>query len=197
MPYRPEDRLPFSEPDDQKLAELLRREAIALSPFEARRLVSLLGREPTLAEATLFAIMWSEHCSYKSSRPLLKKYLPTEGPTVIQGPAEDAGILDFGVWEGVRYGLVIAHESHNHPSQVMPYEGAATGIGGIVRDVYCMGGDVLAVLDPLRFGNPTRGERQPHPRDHLRRGGGHRRLWQPPGRAQPGRRCGLRRLLRR
>jgi len=155
MPYHPEDRLPFSEPDDQKLAELLRREAIALSPFEARRLVTLLGREPTLAEATLFAIMWSEHCSYKSSRALLKKYLPTEGPTVIQGPAEDAGILDFGVWEGIRYGLVIAHESHNHPSQVMPYEGAATGIGGIVRDVYCMGGDVLAVLDPLRFGNPN------------------------------------------
>lgn len=154
MPYRPQDQLPFDDPSDETLTKLLRENAIALSPFEARRLHDLLGRRPTLAEATLFAIMWSEHCSYKSSRPLLKKYLPSEGPTVIQGPAEDAGILDFGEHEGVRYGVVIAHESHNHPSQVMPYEGAATGIGGVVRDVYCMGGDVLAVLDPLRFGDP-------------------------------------------
>ena len=78
--------------------------------------------------------------------------LPTDGPTVMQGPAEDAGILHLGEWNGERYGVVIAHESHNHPSQVVPFEGAATGVGGIVRDVLCMGAEVIALADPLRFG---------------------------------------------
>ncbi|MFH1845338.1 MAG: phosphoribosylformylglycinamidine synthase subunit PurL, partial [bacterium] len=109
-------------------------------------------------ELTLFDTMWSEHCSYKSSRPVLKEFLPTEASNVVVGPVEDAGIVDFGEVNGVRYGIVIAHESHNHPSQVMPVEGAATGIGGIVRDVYCMGGEVIACLDPLRFGWPLPGE---------------------------------------
>ena len=106
---------------------------------------------PTDTELFAFDAQWSEHCSYKSSRNHLRK-LPTDGPTVMQGPAEDAGILHLGEWNGERYGVVIAHESHNHPSQVVPFEGAATGIGGIVRDVLCMGAEVIALADPLRFG---------------------------------------------
>ena len=106
---------------------------------------------PTDTELYAFDAQWSEHCSYKSSRRHLRK-LPTDGPTVMQGPAEDAGILHLGEWNGERYGVVIAHESHNHPSQVVPFEGAATGIGGIVRDVLCMGAEVIALADPLRFG---------------------------------------------
>ena len=152
---RPDEPLDLSGLPDPRVREILASLGIHLSPAELRSLVQLLGREPTLAEAHLFNIMWSEHCSYKSSRALLAEHLPTDGPNVIQGPAEDAGIVEFAVHEGVRYGIVIAHESHNHPSQVVPNEGAATGIGGIVRDVYCMGGEVFAVLDPLRFGDPA------------------------------------------
>ncbi|GAC1596531.1 MAG: phosphoribosylformylglycinamidine synthase subunit PurL [Candidatus Velthaea sp.] len=125
--------------------------SLALSPAELHRIVETLGRRPSDTELYAFDAQWSEHCSYKSSRRHLRK-LPTDGPTVMQGPAEDAGILHLGEWNGSKYGVVIAHESHNHPSQVVPYEGAATGIGGIVRDVLCMGADVIAVADPLRFG---------------------------------------------
>ena len=110
---------------------------------------------PTLAELFVLDIGWSEHCSYKRSRQLLKDYLPTSSRHVIQGPEEDAGIVFFTEREGHRYGIVFAHESHNHPSQVLPYEGAATGIGGIVRDVDCMGASVIGVADPLRFGDPN------------------------------------------
>lgn len=124
---------------------------IALSAAELRSIVETLGRRPTDTELYAFDAQWSEHCSYKSSRRHLRK-LPTDGPTVMQGPAEDAGILHVGEWNGSKYGVVIAHESHNHPSQVVPYEGAATGIGGIVRDVLCMGAQVIAIADPLRFG---------------------------------------------
>ena len=106
-----------------------------------------------LLEAHLFNTMWSEHCSYKSTKPLLKKHLPTSSPFVILGPVEDAGVVDVGEHDGRRWAGVIGHESHNHPSQVVPYEGAATGIGGIVRDVYCMGADVFGVMDSLRFGD--------------------------------------------
>ena len=140
--------------DDAELRAALAPHALTLSPDEARRVQELLGRPPTLTELTLFDTMWSEHCSYKSSRPTLKEFLPTDASNVIVGPVEDAGIVDFGTVDGVRYGVIIAHESHNHPSQVMPVEGAATGIGGIVRDVYCMGGEVIGTLDPLRFGWP-------------------------------------------
>ena len=140
--------------DDAALVRALRAHALTLDAAEARRVRELLGRDPTLTELTLFDTMWSEHCSYKSSRPTLKEFLPTTGSNVIVGPVEDAGIVDFGTVDGVRWGVIIAHESHNHPSQVMPVEGAATGIGGIVRDVYCMGGEVIGVLDPLRFGWP-------------------------------------------
>ena len=117
-------------------------------------MLALLKRDPTRVEATIFDAMWSEHCSYKSSRWVLRAHLPTESPDVLLGPGEDAGIVRLGRHEGVEYALVIAHESHNHPSQVVPVEGAATGIGGIVRDVACMGAEVIGVLDALRFGDP-------------------------------------------
>lgn len=137
--------------DDAALVAALQRSGLALRLDEVRRIAERLGRDPTLVEAHAFDAQWSEHCSYKSSRHYLRR-LPTEGPTVMQGPQEDAGIVHLGTWEGKRYGIVIAHESHNHPSQVVPFEGAATGIGGIVRDVLCMGARVIAVADPLRFG---------------------------------------------
>jgi phosphoribosylformylglycinamidine synthase len=122
-----------------------------LRPDELRRIAEGLGREPTTVELYAFDAQWSEHCSYKSSRHLLKQ-LPTTGPDVVLGPGEDAGILHLGEHNGERYGVVIAHESHNHPSQVVPFEGAATGVGGIVRDVLCMGAEVIALADCLRFG---------------------------------------------
>ncbi len=125
---------------------------MALRPDELRRIAEGLGREPTTVELHAFDAQWSEHCSYKSSRHLLKQ-LPTTGASVVLGPGEDAGILHLGEYKGERYGVVIAHESHNHPSQVVPFEGAATGVGGIVRDVLCMGAEVIALADCLRFGN--------------------------------------------
>ena len=142
-------------PDDQALAAALAEHGVSLTAYEARRVAQLLGRNPTFPELHIFNAEWSEHCSYKSSRTTLKEFLPTSGPTVIQGPQEDAGILLLCETEdGDRWGIVIAHESHNHPSQVLPTEGAATGIGGIVRDVDCMGAHVIAAADPLRFGDP-------------------------------------------
>lgn len=133
--------------------------AVALRSDELARIRERLGREPSLVELHAFDAQWSEHCSYKSSRHLLKK-LPTTGTAVVLGPAEDSGIVHLGEWNGERYGIVIAHESHNHPSQVVPFEGAATGIGGIVRDVLCMGAHVIAVADPLRFGTIDRHSHQ-------------------------------------
>ena len=128
-----------------------RRLGVALSDEEIGRIAAHLERVPTATELFAFDAQWSEHCSYKSSREHLKK-LPTEGPTVLLGVGEDAGIVRLGEWQDETYGVVIAHESHNHPSQVVPFEGAATGIGGIVRDVLCMGAEVIGVADPLRFG---------------------------------------------
>ncbi len=144
--------VPVSKYTDEELLEFMKKNGISLKIDEARSIVEKLGRDPTLVELHIFNIEWSEHCSYKSSRNVLK-LLPTDGPTVIQGPKEDAGIIKFTDHEGESYGIVIAHESHNHPSQVVPYEGAATGIGGIVRDVLCMGAKVIATADPLRFGS--------------------------------------------
>jgi len=113
----------------------------------------MLGRAPSLAELVLFSIEGSEHCSYKSSRNHLKQFI-TDGPDVILGAKEDAGIVTIvSDKEGHRYCVVISHESHNHPSQIVPYEGAATGIGGNVRDVACMGAEVVALADGLRFGD--------------------------------------------
>lgn len=124
---------------------------VNLRDDELSRIAQRLNREPTLVELHAFDAAWSEHCSYKSSRRFLRG-LPTTGSRVVLGPGEDAGILHLGTHEGERYGIVVAHESHNHPSQVVPFEGAATGIGGIVRDVLCMGAEVIAVADALRFG---------------------------------------------
>lgn len=137
---------------------LARRWYLRIAPEELARVWSLLGRPPTKVEAFIFDVAWSEHCSYKSSKRILKRYLPTEAPNVVIGPGQDAGVVHLFTEKGTKYCVVIAHESHNHPSQVLPVEGAATGIGGIVRDVYCMGAEVVAVLDPLRFGS-LEGER--------------------------------------
>jgi phosphoribosylformylglycinamidine synthase II len=140
-----------------EISDRLKRAGVHLSPDEAHRIKQLIGRDPSLTELFIFDIMWSEHCSYKSSRHVLKKYLPTEGSRVILGPGEDSGVVRLGKADGTSYVLVVAHESHNHPSQILPVEGAATGIGGIVRDVYCMGADVVGVMDALRFGDPSGG----------------------------------------
>ena len=114
---------------------------------EYERIVELIGREPTLTELGIFSLMWSEHCSYKSSKVHLKK-LPTTGKHVIQGPGENAGILDIGAGLAVVFKI----ESHNHPSYIEPFQGAATGIGGILRDIFTMGARPVALLDSLRFG---------------------------------------------
>jgi phosphoribosylformylglycinamidine synthase II len=140
---------------DLETARKLKELGLNLTRTEASELRASLGRNPTVTELFLFDVMWSEHCSYKSSRTILKKHLPTRSERVILGPGEDAGVVRLGESAGVSYVLVVAHESHNHPSQILPVEGAATGIGGIVRDVYCMGADVVGVLDALRFGNPA------------------------------------------
>ncbi|HLC61776.1 MAG TPA: phosphoribosylformylglycinamidine synthase subunit PurL [Candidatus Nanoarchaeia archaeon] len=140
---------------DTALQDFLKKNAISLSTFEARRVAELIGRNPTITELYIFNTQWSEHSSYKSSRSVLKALLPTQAPNVILGPVEDSGIVELGYLNGERYGIVVSHESHNHPSQVVPYEGAATGVGGIIRDVLCMGAKVIATADPLRFGNPN------------------------------------------
>jgi phosphoribosylformylglycinamidine synthase II len=136
----------------EQAAALVRRWGLRISAEELARVWELLGRPPTKVEGYLFDVAWSEHCSYKSSRRILRRYLPTRAPNVVLGPGQDAGIVRVFEEDGVSYCVALAHESHNHPSQVLPLEGAATGIGGIVRDVYCMGAEVVAVLDPLRFG---------------------------------------------
>ncbi|MEK7408325.1 MAG: phosphoribosylformylglycinamidine synthase subunit PurL [Acidobacteriota bacterium] len=118
-----------------------------LSEAEYARIVELLGREPTYTELGIFSVMWSEHCSYKSSRLHLKK-LPTRSKLVVQGPGENAGIIDIG--DG--YAIAFKIESHNHPSFIEPFQGAATGVGGILRDIFTMGARPIAVLDSLRFG---------------------------------------------
>ena len=116
---------------------------------EEYRMISedILGRMPNYTETGLFSVMWSEHCSYKNSKPVLRKF-PTSGPQVLQGPGEGAGIVDIGDGQAV----VFKAESHNHPSAVEPYEGAATGVGGIIRDIFSMGARPIAILDSLRFG---------------------------------------------
>jgi phosphoribosylformylglycinamidine synthase len=118
-----------------------------LTGDEYKKIVTILGREPNLTELGMFSVMWSEHCSYKSSRVHLKK-LPTTGPRVVQGPGENAGAVDIG--DG--FCVVFKMESHNHPSFIEPYQGAATGVGGILRDIFTMGARPIALLDSLRFG---------------------------------------------
>lgn len=120
-----------------------------LKPDEYQRAVELIGREPTLTELGIFSAMWNEHCSYKSSKKWLRT-LPTSGPRVVQGPGENAGVVDIGDGEVV----VFKMESHNHPSFIEPHQGAATGVGGILRDVFTMGARPIAALNALRFGDP-------------------------------------------
>ncbi len=124
-----------------------------LGAKEFARAVAILGRAPNLTELGIFSVMWSEHCSYKSSKIWLKT-LPTTGPRVICGPGENAGVVDIGDGDAVVFKI----ESHNHPSFIEPYQGAATGVGGILRDVFTMGARPIAILNSLRFGSPE------HPR---------------------------------
>ncbi|KHL25937.1 phosphoribosylformylglycinamidine synthase [Croceibacterium mercuriale] len=140
-------------------------EAHGLSPEEYQRVLHALGREPNLVELGIFSVMWSEHCSYKSSRLHLKT-LPTEAPWVICGPGENAGVIDIGDGpDGTKLAAIFKMESHNHPSYIEPYQGAATGVGGILRDVFTMGARPVANMNALRFGRPD------HPKmKHLVRG---------------------------
>ncbi|MBS3966639.1 MAG: phosphoribosylformylglycinamidine synthase subunit PurL [Truepera sp.] len=121
-----------------------------LSPEEFDLVVAALGRQPNALEAAMFGALWSEHCGYKNSRPLLRR-LPTQGPQVLQGPGENAGVVDAG--DG--WAIAFKMESHNHPSAIEPVQGAATGVGGILRDIFAMGARPVAVLDSLRFGELT------------------------------------------
>src|SRR6202045_2519604 len=123
---------------------------MGLSVDEFARCEGILGRTPNLTELGVFSAMWSEHCSYKSSKNWLRK-LPTEGPRVICGPGENAGVVDIGQGQA----LVFKMESHNHPSFIEPYQGAATGVGGIMRDVFTMGARPIANMNALRFGDPS------------------------------------------
>src|SRR6266516_5752270 len=126
---------------------------LGLTDEEHQRVIGSLGREPNQAELAMYSVMWSEHCSYKSSKVHLRQ-LPVDGPRVLQGPGENAGVVDIG--DGLA--AVFKIESHNHPSFVEPFQGAATGVGGILRDVFTMGARPIASLDSLRFG------RLEHPR---------------------------------
>ena len=125
-----------------------------LNEEEYAHVLTALGREPNMVELGIFSVMWSEHCSYKSSRIHLKK-LPTEAPWVICGPGENAGVIDIGEGpNGTKLAAIFKMESHNHPSYIEPYQGAATGVGGILRDVFTMGARPVANLNALRFGRP-------------------------------------------
>src|SRR5271170_972759 len=144
----PASSFPHDPPVTRELAR-----SHKLTDDEYARVLASLGRQPTYAELGVFSVMWSEHCSYKSSRVHLRR-LPTKGPRVIQGPGENAGVVDIG--DG--YAAVFKMESHNHPSFIEPHQGAATGVGGILRDVFTMGARPIAGLNSLRFGRPE------HPR---------------------------------
>ena len=132
--------------NEYQMAEPLHR-SLGLTDDELDKIIEILGREPNHLELAMYSVMWSEHCSYKSSRIHLKR-LPTEGKNVLVGPGENAGVIDVG--DGIAIALRI--ESHNHPSYIEPYQGAATGVGGIIRDIFTMGARPIAIMDPLRFG---------------------------------------------
>ena len=139
--------------------------AHGLKPDEYQRLLGIVGREPSYTELGIFSAMWNEHCSYKSSKKWLRT-LPTTGPQVICGPGENAGVVDIGDGpDGTRLAVIFKMESHNHPSYIEPYQGAATGVGGILRDVFTMGARPIAAMNSLSFGVPS------HPRTaHLVKG---------------------------
>ena len=151
------DTIDFSSSSDAETTKTLKELNIPLSIDEVKKIqFSFLDRPATLTELVLFSIQGSEHSSYKSSKNHIKHFL-TDGDHVILGAKDDAGIVSLSVDDnGNRYGLVVSHESHNHPSQIVPYEGAATGVGGNVRDVCCMGAEVMSLGDSLRFGDINR-----------------------------------------
>src|SRR5436853_1106924 len=132
-----------------QVAEQPLHRALGLTDGEAARIQELLGRDPNHFELAVFSLLWSEHCGYKHSALLLKR-LPSGGERVLQGPGENAGVIDLGDGEAVAFKV----ESHNHPSAVEPFQGAATGVGGILRDIVAMGARPIALLDGLRFGEP-------------------------------------------
>src|SRR5580693_7796362 len=146
---RDESRPGTTGADDVTADDQFIHRALGLTDGERDEVEAILRRQPNHLELALFAVMWSEHCSYKSSRVHLKR-LPTEGPRVLVGPGENAGVVDAG--DGIA--IAIRIESHNHPSAIEPYQGAATGVGGILRDIFTMGARPLAVMDPLFFGAP-------------------------------------------
>lgn len=135
------------EPSPQQIADEKIYREMGLTDEEYQRVVKIISRQPNYTETGLYSVMWSEHCSYKNSKPQLRKF-PTSGPRVLQGPGEGAGIVDIGDNQAV----VFKVESHNHPSAIEPYQGAATGVGGIIRDVFSMGARPIAMLNSLRFG---------------------------------------------
>jgi phosphoribosylformylglycinamidine synthase len=148
------DAAPASQPLAPERAAQLAAE-FGLKPDEYQRALAILGRNPTLTELGIFSVMWSEHCSYKSSRVWLRE-LPTKAPWVLVGPGENAGVIEIGPNpEGQMLAAVFKMESHNHPSFIEPYNGAATGVGGILRDVFTMGARPIANLNALRFGDPA------------------------------------------
>ena len=138
------------EPNPSMIKEERVYASMGLTDEEFASIEKILGRLPNYTETGLFSVMWSEHCSYKNSKPVLKKF-PTEGERVLQGPGEGAGIVDIGDGQAVVFKI----ESHNHPSAIEPYQGAATGVGGIIRDVFSMGARPIALLNSLRFGELT------------------------------------------
>src|SRR5688572_26771114 len=141
---------------------------LGLTDAEYERIVALIGREPNELELAMFSLMWSEHCGYKHSRKLLAT-LPTDGPRVVMGPGENAGAVDVGGGMACAFKV----ESHNHPSAVEPFQGAATGVGGILRDVFAVGARPIAVLDSLRFGEPAESARSRYLLEHAVAGIGH------------------------
>lgn len=168
MHLMPQETLHFSTMSDAEVKACLSKHLIGLTVEEARKIETMLGRAPTVTEATIWGIQGSEHCSYKSSRRFLKNF-STTGKHVILGPKEDSGIIAITNGpKGKRWGLVLSHESHNHPSQVVPYEGAATGVGGCVRDVLCMGARVIGSMDSLRLGDLKSDETRAIAKDVIR-----------------------------
>ena len=164
--------------------------ALGLTPEEFARVVSILGRRPTDAELAIYSVMWSEHCSYKSSRKHLRQFADKAPVTdvLLAGIGQNAGVVDIG--QG--YAVTFKIESHNHPSYVEPFQGAATGVGGIVRDILAMGARPVAVMDALRFGPADAAGHAPGAAGS---GAGHLLLRQLPGPAQHRRRAGVRSLL--
>ncbi|WP_337103659.1 phosphoribosylformylglycinamidine synthase subunit PurL [Paenibacillus sp. YIM B09110] len=141
-------QLTAKEPTAEQIADQKIYSQFGVSDYEYELICGFLGRKPNYTEIGVFSVMWSEHCSYKNSKPILKKF-PITGPRVLMGPGEGAGIVDIGDNQAVVFKI----ESHNHPSAVEPFQGAATGVGGIIRDIFSMGARPVALLNSLRFGN--------------------------------------------